>query len=154
MFLVQSLSGVWVFVTPWTAAHQAPPSFISSEVCSNSCPLSDLRVNNLYFPYGNPTETIPLVEKLSFPDYLGTSDKHQLTTYIRIYFWTFSSALLITCLSLYQYHTFWITVALQRKLQSGRMSLSNLFFFHTAYAILRPLHFSIHFSVCLSISTK
>ena len=27
MFVVQSLSGVWVFATPWTAAHQAPLSF-------------------------------------------------------------------------------------------------------------------------------
>ena len=35
--VVQSLSHVQLFVTPWTAACQAPPSL---RVCSNSCPLS------------------------------------------------------------------------------------------------------------------
>ena len=73
-----------------------PCPSLSPEVCSNSCPLSDIRVNNLYFPHGNPTVTTLLVEKLLFPYYLGTSDEHQLSTYIRIYFWTFSSAPLIT----------------------------------------------------------
>ena len=33
--VVQSLSRVWLFATPWTAAQQASP-----EVCSSSCPLS------------------------------------------------------------------------------------------------------------------
>ena len=33
---VQSLSNVWLFVTPWTAAHQASLSITNS----NSCPLS------------------------------------------------------------------------------------------------------------------
>ena len=39
--VVQSLSHVWLFVTPWTAAHQAYscPS-PSPGACSNSCPLS------------------------------------------------------------------------------------------------------------------
>ena len=37
---VQSLSRVWLFATPWTAAHQASLSFTVSRVCSNSCPLS------------------------------------------------------------------------------------------------------------------
>ena len=35
---VQSLSRVWLFVTPWTAAHQATRSI--TRVYSNSCPLS------------------------------------------------------------------------------------------------------------------
>ena len=38
--VVQSLSHVWLFVTPWTAACQDPLSFIIPRVCSNSCPLS------------------------------------------------------------------------------------------------------------------
>ena len=37
---VQSLSHVWFFVTPWTAACQASLSITSSQSCSNSCPLS------------------------------------------------------------------------------------------------------------------
>ena len=37
---VQSLSHVWLFVTPWTAARQASLSITNSGVCSNSCPSS------------------------------------------------------------------------------------------------------------------
>ena len=37
---VQSLSHVWVFVTPWTAARQASLSITNSGVYSNSCPSS------------------------------------------------------------------------------------------------------------------
>ena len=37
---VQSLSRVWLFVTPWTAARQASPSFTTPGVYSNSCPLT------------------------------------------------------------------------------------------------------------------
>ena len=35
--VVHLLSHVWLFATPWTAAHQAS---LSPGVCSNSCPLS------------------------------------------------------------------------------------------------------------------
>ena len=38
--VVQSPSYVWLFVTPWTAAHQAFLSFTMSQSCSNSCPSS------------------------------------------------------------------------------------------------------------------
>ena len=31
---------IWLFVTPWTAAHHASLSFTVSYICSNSCPLS------------------------------------------------------------------------------------------------------------------
>ena len=37
---VQSLSCVWLFVTPWTAARQASLSMTNSGACSNSCPWS------------------------------------------------------------------------------------------------------------------
>ena len=36
--VVQSLSNIWFFVTPWAAAHPASLSFTSPETCSNSCP--------------------------------------------------------------------------------------------------------------------
>ena len=39
-FVVQLLSRVWLFVTPWTAAHQASLSFTISQSLSNSCPLN------------------------------------------------------------------------------------------------------------------
>ena len=38
--VVQSLSCVQLFVTLWTAAHQASLPFTISGVCSNSYPLS------------------------------------------------------------------------------------------------------------------
>ena len=38
--VVQSLSHVRLFVTPWTAAHQASLSFTVSQSLLNSCPLS------------------------------------------------------------------------------------------------------------------
>ena len=38
--VVQLLSNVRLFVTPWTAAHQAPRPSLSSWVRSDSCPLS------------------------------------------------------------------------------------------------------------------
>ena len=38
--VVQSLSRVWPFVTPWTAACRLPCASLSPGVCSNSCPLS------------------------------------------------------------------------------------------------------------------
>ena len=40
LYVVQSLSRVWLFVTPWTAARQASLSFTFSQSCSNSRPLS------------------------------------------------------------------------------------------------------------------
>ena len=39
IIVVQSLSRVWLFVTPWTIACQASLSSLSTGVCSNSCPL-------------------------------------------------------------------------------------------------------------------
>ena len=36
---IQLLSHTWLFVTPWTAAHQASLSFTISQNCSKSCPL-------------------------------------------------------------------------------------------------------------------
>ena len=37
---VQSLNHVWLFVTPWTAAHQASLSISNSRACSILCPSS------------------------------------------------------------------------------------------------------------------
>ena len=38
--VVLSLSHIWLFVSPWTAACQAPCPSLSPEVCSNSYPLN------------------------------------------------------------------------------------------------------------------
>ena len=40
LFILQSLSCVWLFVTPWNEACQDSLIFTISQVCSKSCPLS------------------------------------------------------------------------------------------------------------------
>ena len=40
LFVVQLLSCVRLFLTPWAAACQAPCPLLSPRACSNSCPLS------------------------------------------------------------------------------------------------------------------
>ena len=41
IFCCWSLTHVWLFATPWNAAHQSSLSFTISQVSSNSCPLSE-----------------------------------------------------------------------------------------------------------------
>ena len=43
---VQSLSHVWLFATPWTAACWASLSIITHAACSNSCPSRQLMPSN------------------------------------------------------------------------------------------------------------
>ena len=40
IFVVQSLSYVWLFANPWTVATRLPWCSPSPRVCSNSCPIS------------------------------------------------------------------------------------------------------------------
>ena len=40
LLVVESLSHVWLFVTPWPATHQASLSSPTPEACANPCPLS------------------------------------------------------------------------------------------------------------------
>ena len=52
--VVQLLSHVWLFVTPWTAACQASCPLLFPGVCSNSCPLSwlcHLTISSSLAPY-------------------------------------------------------------------------------------------------------
>ena len=52
--LVQSLNHVWLFATPWTAAHQASPSITNFRACSNSCPWSQwcyLTISSSVLPF-------------------------------------------------------------------------------------------------------
>ena len=72
VLVVQSLSRVWLFVTPWTAACQASLSFTISRVCSNSCPLSQwchLTISSSAAPFCSCPQSSQHNQKLS----LGTS---------------------------------------------------------------------------------
>ena len=59
---VQSLSHVWLFATPWTAAHQAPLSPLSHRVCSAWCPLSQwcyLTISSSVIPFSSCPPSFP-----------------------------------------------------------------------------------------------
>ena len=64
MFIVvQSLSRVCLFATPWTAAHQASLSFTTSWSCSNSCPLSQwchLTISSSVVPFSSCPQSFPV----------------------------------------------------------------------------------------------
>ena len=59
---VQSLSYVWRFVTPWTAAHQASLSFTISQSLLNSCPLSQWchpTISSSVVPFSSCPQSFP-----------------------------------------------------------------------------------------------
>ena len=47
--VVQSLSRIWLFVTPWTTACQLPCPSPAPRVCSNFCPLSWWKEQTIQF---------------------------------------------------------------------------------------------------------
>ena len=59
---VQSLSHVQLFATRWTAACQASLSFTNSQICSNSCPLSQWRhstISSSVIPFSSCPQSLP-----------------------------------------------------------------------------------------------
>ena len=65
---VQSLSCVWLFVTPWIAARQASLSITNSGVHSNSCPSSQWchpAISSSVVPFFSCPQSLPASE--SFP---------------------------------------------------------------------------------------
>ena len=65
---VQSLNCLWLFTTPWTAAHQASLSITSCGVYSNSCPLSQWCHPTILFsvvPFSSCPQSLPASQ--SFP---------------------------------------------------------------------------------------
>ena len=67
---VQSLSRVWLFVTPWTTAHQASLSITNSLVYPNPCPLSQ---------WCHPTISSSVVPFSSCPQSFPASGCFQMT---------------------------------------------------------------------------
>ena len=63
MFSVHSLSRVWLFVTPWTAAHQASLSITNSWACSNSRPSSQWchpTISSSVIPFSSCLQSFPI----------------------------------------------------------------------------------------------
>ena len=62
MSSVHSLSHVWLFATPWTAAHQAYLSITNPRACSNSCPSSQWchpTISSSVFPFSYCLQSFP-----------------------------------------------------------------------------------------------
>ena len=70
--VVQLLSHVQLFSTPWTAAHQLPCLSLSPRACSNSCPLSQWRhstISSSVIPFSSCLQHQGLVQ--------GVGSSHQ-----------------------------------------------------------------------------
>ena len=67
--VVQSLSHIWLFVTPWTEALSGLPCLsVSPRTCSNSCPLSQWchpTILSSVVPFASCPQSFPI--SLSFP---------------------------------------------------------------------------------------
>ena len=73
---VQLLSHVWLFVTPWTAAHQISPSITNFWACSNSHPSSwwcHPTISSSVVPFSSCLQSFPASG--SFP---WVSSSHQV----------------------------------------------------------------------------
>ena len=60
--VVQSLSHVWLFATPWTAARQASLFITNSGACSNSCPSTQWchpTVSSSVVPFSSSLQSFP-----------------------------------------------------------------------------------------------
>ena len=61
-YSVQLLSHVWLFVTPWTAAHQAPCPSPTPRAYSNSCPSSQWchpTISSSVLPFSSRLQSFP-----------------------------------------------------------------------------------------------
>ena len=62
VIVVESLSHVWLFATPWTAACRLPCPWLAPEVCSKSCPLScwcHPTISSSVAPYSSCLQSFP-----------------------------------------------------------------------------------------------
>ena len=70
--LVQCLSRVWLFVTPWTAARQTFLSITNSRIYSNACPLSQ---------WCHPTISLSVVPFCSLLQSFSASGSFQMSQF-------------------------------------------------------------------------
>ena len=76
LVVVQSLSPVQLFVTWWTAAHQASLFFTISQSCSNSCPLSRWchpTISSSVIPFSSCLQSFPASRSFQMSQFF-TSD--------------------------------------------------------------------------------
>ena len=75
---VQSLSHVWLFVTPWTAAHQTSLSITNSQSLLNSCPLSQWCHSTISFsvvPFSSCLQSFPALWSFLMTQFFASGDQ-------------------------------------------------------------------------------
>lgn len=95
-----------------------------------------------------------ICRRLSFLPWIDftTLSKNSLSVYVWACLWTLYTVSLLCCLSLSQYYTILIMVALYYPWNQTVLSPSTLFFFTVVLALLGPSHFHRNFKISLSIS--
>ena len=90
---VQSLSCVWLFATPWTAARQASLSFTISQTCSNSCPLSQWchpTISSSVVPFSSRLQSFPASGFFPVSQFFTSGGlQHQLQLQHQSFHWIF-----------------------------------------------------------------
>ena len=75
---VQSLSRVWLFVIPWTAANQASLSITNSQSCSNSCPLGQWghpAITSSVVPFSSCLQSFPASGSFQMSHFFVSGDR-------------------------------------------------------------------------------
>ena len=75
---VQSLSCVWLFATPWTAAHQASCPSPTPKPCSNSCPSSwwcHTTISSSVVPFSSCLQSFPASGSFLMDQFFATGGK-------------------------------------------------------------------------------
>ena len=80
--VVLSLSRVWIFVTPWTAAHLPPCPSLYPVVCSNSCPLSGRCYLTIHSPLLPPSPAFNLSRHQGL--FQGVGSSHQMAKVLEL----------------------------------------------------------------------
>ena len=72
---VQSLSHIWLFAIPWTAARQASLSSPTPRACSNSCPLSrwcHVTISSSVVPFSSCLQPFPASGSFPMSQFFAT----------------------------------------------------------------------------------
>ena len=92
-YLEQSLSYVWLFVTPWPAACQISQSLLSPGVCSESCTLSPWcypTISSSVTPFSSWLQSLPASGSFSMSWLFAPSDQIIGTSALASVLWEYS----------------------------------------------------------------
>ena len=164
---VQSLSRVWLFATPWTAARQASLSVTNSRSPPKPTPIESMVPHSSHPPSSPSLPTPNLSQHQDLFQWVSSSHqvakvlelhvKDQSTANVRVYSWTpifFPAYFFFICISGFisvplslNYFSFVLRVEMRT------LSPLTLFFSKLFLHILDHLHFHVNFRISLLIST-